>query len=98
MGMIEAMKGGKEDERDIPSDTELSCVLLDLIKSRVLAVLEHSLFISVTSYALEGKFQRRVVGCCFTNRPRRKDRRERRGHSHQRDSIPISRPRVQSYH
>jgi len=62
MGRTRAMKRCKQEERDIPSDTELSCVLLDLIKSRVLAVLEHSLFISVTSYALEGKFQRRVVG------------------------------------
>jgi len=50
--MIEAMKRGKEgnvEERDIPSNTELSCVLLDLVESRVFSMLQHSLIISIHS-------------------------------------------------
>jgi hypothetical protein len=42
------MMGGKE-LKNVPSNTKLSCVLLDLVKSRVFSMFQHSLLISITS-------------------------------------------------
>jgi hypothetical protein len=44
-----AMKGVKGEEGDIPSNTKLSRVLLDLIKSRVFSMFQYSLLISIAS-------------------------------------------------
>jgi hypothetical protein len=44
-----AMKGVIEEEGDIPSNTKLSCVLLDLVKSRVFSMFQYSLLISPAS-------------------------------------------------
>ena len=45
----EATDWGRVGEEDIPSNTKLPCVLLDLIKSRVFTMFQYSLYISVYS-------------------------------------------------
>jgi hypothetical protein len=43
------MKGVIKEEGDVPSNTKLSGILLDLVKSRVFSMFQYSLIISIYS-------------------------------------------------
>ena len=46
---MKAMRAGNGAEEDIPSNTKLSCILLDLVKSRIFSMFQYSLLISIAS-------------------------------------------------